>query len=91
MTRQEGQNQTPMSDSDALRTLGVAAFAAVPLLLASPAAAESSKEREPDTPIVEAPDKPAGTVFLGVDCTEPFMVGLADDVLTECECELTGR
>ena len=80
-----------MSDSDALRMLGVVVFAAVLLLLASPAAAENSKEREPDTPIVEAPDKPAGTVFPGVDCTEPFMVGLPDDVLTECEGELTGH
>ena len=26
-------------------------------------------------------------VELGVDCTEPFMVGLPDDVLTECETE----
>ena len=27
------------------------------------------------------------SVELGVDCTEPFAVGLPDDVLTECETE----
>ena len=35
----------------------------------------------------QAPER----VELGVDCTEPFMVGLPDDVLTECEGEFIGR
>ena len=30
-------------------------------------------------------------VKLGVDCTEPVTVSLPDDVLTECEGELTER
>ena len=38
----------------------------------------------------EAQDHPT-TIFLGVDCTEPFTVSLPDDVLTECEGELMGR
>ena len=40
-------------------------------------------ECEPETPIVEAP--PPTRVFLGVDCSKPFIVGLPDDVLTECD------
>ena len=32
-----------------------------------------------------AKPEPPEPVELGVDCTEPFMVGLPDDVLTECE------
>ena len=41
-----------------------------------------------------APEPEPVTVWLGVDCSsgaEPFTVSLPDDVLTECEGELTGR
>ena len=43
--------------------------------------------------VMQAPEpEPAPEpVFLGVDCSQVFTVSLPDDVLTECEGELTGR
>ncbi|MCZ0954895.1 MAG: hypothetical protein OXJ56_20175 [Rhodospirillaceae bacterium] len=34
-----------------------------------------------------AAEAPPSRVILGVDCSEPLMVSLPDDVLTECEGE----
>lgn len=39
----------------------------------------------------EPEPEPVQRVYLGVDCSKPFMVSLPDDVLTECEREFTGR
>lgn len=42
----------------------------------------------PEPPSPEPPAEPEPIrVFLGVDCSKPFMVGLPDHVLTECETE----
>lgn len=39
-----------------------------------------------DVPAEPEPQpEPVYRVWLGVDCTKPFMVSLPDDVLTECE------
>ena len=57
----------------------LAAFAMLFAITAAPAPAPN-----------EAQDHPT-TIFLGVDCTEPFTVSLPDDVLTECEGEFTER
>ena len=40
-----------------------------------------------DDVMSELDERPPERVDLGVDCTEPFVVGLPDDVLTECEGE----
>ena len=73
------------------RKLGVAMFAAILLPLAASAAAEESKDREPNTLIVEAaePVEELATerIILGVDCTKPLTVSLPDDVLIECETQ----
>lgn len=65
------------------------ALAATMTCEAEPDGDAPQPECEPEPPIIEAP--PPTRVFMGVDCTKPFIVGLPDDVLTECEGEFTGR
>ncbi len=51
------------------------------LVLAAAVTAGNAPEPEP------AAEAPPSRVILGVDCSEPLMVSLPDDVLTECEGE----
>lgn len=60
---------------------------AVALAAASAALAQESGAPEPaeNPPTSDSPPDPPHRVWLGVDCSELFVVSLPDDVLTECE------